>query len=113
METDYYYFKKKLYLCIEDAKTTMIEIKDISGNVLTVVDAESLEFAQLNLMDLRGADLSGLDLSNADLSDSDLTGANLCGTDMQWADLGGAILEDIITDVDTILPAKTHRSFCC
>ena len=102
-----------MYLCIEDAKTVMIEIRDISGNVLTVVDAESLEFVQLNLMNLRGADLRGLDLSSADLSDSDLTGADLRGTDLQWADLGGTTLDDIITDTETTLPAKMHRSFCC
>lgn len=91
----------------------MIAIKDIYGNVLVEFKENSLENALLNLMDLRNADLRGMNLSNADLSFSDLSGANLCGTNLLWADLTGTILDDIITDSETLIPSLCHHLACC
>ena len=76
----------------------MIEIKHKNaGNVLKVVDADSLSGADLYGADLYGADLRGADLSGAylygaDLSGADLSGANLYQADLYKADLTGANL---------------------
>ncbi len=83
----------------------MIEIKNLSGEIIFTSDAESLIGANLsganlsganlsgaNLTgaDLTGADLSRADLSRADLSRADLTGADLTGADLYEANLSGA-----------------------
>ena len=75
----------------------MIIIKDIYGNVLREVNADSLVGANLQYADLRGADLQHANLQDADLRDADLQDAHLRYADLrdahlQHADLRGADL---------------------
>ena len=65
----------------------MIEIKDISGNVLMTVNSN------LRDADLRGADLQNANLQDADLQDTNLQDANLRGADLQDANLQDANLQ--------------------
>ncbi len=58
----------------------MIEIKNLDGEIIFTLDAESL---------------SGADLSGADLYRADLAGANLRGTNLSGADLRGTNLYNV------------------
>jgi hypothetical protein len=95
---------------VATTETRMIEIKHkFTGEVLRVVDAETLAGADLTgadviVADLAGADLHGAnlhganlavaDLARANLSNVNLTGANLTGAVLEAANLDGTILED-------------------
>ncbi|MCP4597023.1 pentapeptide repeat-containing protein [Neptuniibacter sp.] len=75
----------------------MIEIKDFSGNVLKVVDADTLYGANLygaslNRANLDGASLYGASLNRASLNRASLDGANLYGANLYGANLNGASL---------------------
>jgi hypothetical protein len=70
-----------------------IEIKHRStGEVLHIVQADTLRGANLIGLNLRGADLYGADLSGANLSYANLSYANLRGANLSYADLIGANL---------------------
>jgi hypothetical protein len=74
-----------------------MEIKNLNGNVIFQVQADTLCGANLRCADLYGANLRGADLSCADLyganlRGADLYGANLRGADLSCADLYGADL---------------------
>jgi uncharacterized protein YjbI with pentapeptide repeats len=76
----------------------MIKIKHkITGEVLKVVEADNLSYADLrdadlSYADLRGADLRGADLSYANLRGADLSFANLRDADLSHANLSHADL---------------------
>lgn len=72
----------------------MVEIKNLFGDVIKTVDAESLRDANLRCADLRGADLRDADLRGADLSDANLWNAVLCGAKLDNVNLCSAILRD-------------------
>ena len=57
----------------------MIEIKNKNGDVLFIVQADTLRGADLSWADLREANLRGADLRGADLRGADLREANLSG----------------------------------
>ncbi len=63
----------------------MIEIKNLSGEIIFTSDAESLI----------GADLSGANLYEANLSGANLSGANLSGANLFRANLSGARLYNV------------------
>jgi hypothetical protein len=74
----------------------MVEIHCITGRIVRV-EAESLEKANLDDMDLyravlSGANLRGAKLRRANLRNADLRGADLRGADLREADLSGAAL---------------------
>jgi len=71
--------------------TVEIEHKD-SGEVIKVVDSDTLRWADLHEADLHGADLHEADLHEADLHWANLHGADLHGADLHGADLHGADL---------------------
>jgi uncharacterized protein YjbI with pentapeptide repeats len=73
----------------------MIEIRHrFSGDVIQVIDADSLQGAYLGAIDLRRADLSGADLSGAYLGGADLRWADLSGANLSRADLSEADLSE-------------------
>ena len=68
----------------------MVEIKHReTGNILHIVDADTLQGAILREQDLRDADLHGANLEGADLTKADLFGA-----DLREANLSQAILNE-------------------
>ena len=69
-----------------------IEIKTKIGEVLRIVEADSLRGANLRGADLRGANLRFADLRFADLSGADLRGAGLYNANLYNANLSGADL---------------------
>ena len=69
-----------------------MEIKNIKGEVIIVIDGESLVNADLRCVYLRGADLRGADLHGAYLRGADLRRANLQNAYLRGANLRGAIL---------------------
>ena len=76
----------------------MIEIKNIDGETLHKVEAETLQGANLQEANLRrvnlqGANLQGADLRRVNLQGADLQGANLQVADLWAADLRGANLQ--------------------
>jgi uncharacterized protein YjbI with pentapeptide repeats len=70
----------------------MIEIRNMSGDVIHRYDGANLRGAFLSGANLRGAFLSGAFLSGAVLSGAVLSGANLSGANLSGADLRGANL---------------------
>lgn len=69
-----------------------MQIKNIDGEVLLTIQANTLKgvmlrSADLTRADLRWADLGGADLTGANLTGADLTGANLKGANLSEADL--------------------------
>ena len=75
----------------------MIEIKNLKGEVIHTLYADTLRRADLRGADLRGADLREADLREADLHradlrEADLRRADLCGVDLCRADLCGVDL---------------------
>lgn len=71
----------------------MIEIKDIHGKTLAMVDASTLEFADLSGLSLNYANLRGANLRHANLQFTDFTFACLDDADMTEADTNGMILD--------------------
>jgi hypothetical protein len=69
-----------------------MEIKNLSGNVIKIIDRKTLTRADLTHADLSRADLSGANLSRANLSGANLTRADLTHADLSRADLSGANL---------------------
>lgn len=65
-----------------------MQIKNKKGEVLSIVEAETLQAA-----DLRYSNLYEAQLAQANLSEADLCWANLCWADLRGADLRGANLE--------------------
>ncbi len=99
----------------------MMKILNKKGDVLMIVDADTLSNADLRDANLRDADLSGANLSganlrgadlryadlrdaelrDADLRDADLSGANLRGANLRGANLSGANLSGAnLSDAD-------------
>lgn len=97
-----------------------MQIKNKKGEVLSIVEAETLQgadlrysnlyeaqLAQINLneadlcwanltgADLRGADLRGANLEFANFRYADLTGADLTGASLRFADLSYATIEGV------------------
>ena len=72
----------------------MIEIKNLKGEVIHTLYADTLRRADLYGADLRRADLRGADLRDADLRDADLRDADLREADLYGADLRGADLSE-------------------
>jgi uncharacterized protein YjbI with pentapeptide repeats len=70
----------------------VIEIRDLRGNVIRTVDAESLYGANLRSADLCDANLYGANLRSADLCGADLCGADLCRANLRGASLCSADL---------------------
>ena len=69
-----------------------INIKNMSGEVIFNIEADSLRLANLSGAYLRGADLSGACLLEANLSGAYLSGADLSGAYLLEANLSGACL---------------------
>lgn len=108
----------------------MIEIRNIHGQLLHSIDAESLSSVYLDGLDLTAADFRGFDLSDSYIGFCNLTGADfrgadlsrarlecddVAGADFSGADLSGADIDsttdiegDAITDDDTLMPSG-HR----
>ena len=70
----------------------MIEIKNLKGEVIHILYADTLRGADLCEVDLCRANLCGVDLREADLHGADLCGADLCGANLRKADLRKADL---------------------
>ena len=68
-----------------------INIKNMSGEVIFNIEADSLRWEDLRGADLRGADLRGADLRGADLRGADLRGANLSEANLRGANLSGTV----------------------
>ena len=64
-----------------------IEIKNLSGKVLHVVEGDTLRGVNLHGAGLQGADLQWENLQDANLQGADLQRADLTGADLQRADL--------------------------
>jgi hypothetical protein len=84
----------------------MIEIKNKNGDVLFIVQADTLRGADLSWADLREANLRGADLRGADLSRANLRGAYLSRANLREANLRGADLRG------AYLPAPTMFLLC-
>ena len=79
-----------------------VKIKNrYTGDVVKLVDAETLQNA-----DLRGADLRGADLWGADLRGADLRGANLRGADLKIFQAGRYIA--YVTSTHTCIGCQAH-----
>ncbi len=72
----------------------MVEIKNLSGDIIKTVDAKCLRYADLSGANLYGANLNNADLRSAKLDNADLRGANLYGADLGYADLRYAKLDN-------------------
>jgi len=88
----------------------MIEIKNIQGEVLARIDADTLMFANLWGKDLRGACLKDANLAFACLFEAQLEGADLRGANLCNAGVDHFQLELAITDGTTHLPDEVE--FC-
>ena len=97
-------------------KNKTMEIKDINGKTLLIIDGDSLRGAILIGVDLsrailRGADLSGANLRGADLRGADLLDANLRGADLRGAILCGAIIRGVDLNNADLRGAITNKRY--
>ena len=85
--------EKRDFSIVKEAQN-QIEIKHrATGEVLLVVEGDSLEGADLQGASLRYANLGRANLRDANLRDANLEGADLWSADLRDADLSGASLE--------------------
>ena len=82
----------------------MIEIKNLDGEVIHTVDADTWVGIKLIDANLYRADLSDANLRKADLRNADLRHANLRGANLIGANLNGAYLMGTKYNTKTIFP---------
>ena len=85
----------------------MIEIKNIDGETLHKVEAETLQGANLQEANLRRVNLQGANLQEANLQGADFQGANLWGANLWGAE--GLIFMGPIGRHKHIIYAVAHR----
>ena len=82
----------------------MIDIRNISGEVIYRLNKDDLYFAYLAYLDLRNADFRGKKLTRACFKCSIIDGADFRGADIRAAYFDKGALEKAITDETTLMP---------